>query len=355
MRLRQENGPALCLWIWIVFMTVQIGGEAQAGRGLSRGVLLGYAQWLQQLDAAPELRLYPSGRTEDEMGALGHDRRLTAARALIDYDGSLGRAWDRGEYSGDVQSLNHARSSAEIMDYETALDWYASAVAAMGGAAAVDDALSREIFAVAVQSGDSLRVLEQMLNTVGAPRLDRRTGAVVLAYRHYLGRQDAHNLDLLIEKVGGHIDALAPDVRFWHAFALVQTERPREALPLLLGLARDARVTERLDRTQIEWFLRVLPDLLWLQDRRRDALRLYALLAVREDVEAGLWARYQIANDLLMAGRYDEAGPLLTASCNVTEPAPWQLRACALAETVGTLNDIRKEGALYGTDRLHAR
>lgn len=354
MRLRQENGPVIVLWIWIVFLAVLPGGAARAASGLSRGTLLGYAQWLQRLDANSETRLYPTGRTEDEIADLGQQRRVTAARALMDYDDSIGRAWDYHDYGNAAQTLNLARSNAEILDFDRALEWYGSTVAARGGVSGVDGDLAREIFAVAIQSGDSLQVLEQLLNTVGAPHLAGRTGAVVLAYRHYLGLRDVRNLDLLMEKVGAQVATLPPEIRFWHAFALVDRGREAEAVPLLEELARDARLGERLGRAHVEWFVRALPDLLFLADRRRDALRLYAMLAARDDVEAGLWARYQIANDLLLSGRYDEAKSLLKQLCDASDPAPWQLRACALAETVETLNDIRKEGAPYGTDDLHA-
>ncbi len=355
MRLRQENGPVVVLWVWIAFFAVLIDGEARAAKGLSRATLLGYAQWLQALDAEPKARLYPTGRTEAEIGAGGPERRLTAARALLDYDESVGRAWDDREFGDAVRGINHARSSAEILDYQSALDWYGMAVSDMGGATAVDDDLSREIFATAIQSGDSLLIIEQLLNTVGAPRLERRAGAVVLAYRHYLGRHDRNNLNLLIEKVGAQIDRLPAEVRFWHAFALVRRDRPSEAAPLLLSLASDARLSERLEPAHVAWFVRTLPDLLLVTDRRRDAYRLYTLLAARDDVEAGRWARYVIAYDLMLAGRYEEAAPLLEESCNATDPASWQLRACALAEAAVTLADIRKEGAPYGIDSLHAR
>ena len=355
MRLRQENGPALTLWIWIVFMTVLTGESALAAKGLSRADLLGYAQWLQRLDTPVETKLYPIGRTEREINALGHARRLTAARAMLDYDESLSRAWDRRDYAGEAQALNHARSCAEILDYDRAMDWYSDAVAARGGASGVDDALACEIFSTAVQSGDSLLVLEQLLNTVGAPRLEKRTGAVTMAYRHYLGRHDDRNVDFLMEKVGGLVNTLPLEIRFWHAFALIERDRASEALPLLEDLCRNVQIAESLERLHVEWFLRALPDVLWLEDRRRDALSLYALLAVREDVEAGRWARYQIANDLLLSGRYEEAEPLLKEACDAADPAFWQLHACELSETVASLNDIRKEGAPYGTDCLHAR
>jgi tetratricopeptide (TPR) repeat protein len=359
MRLRQETrhqfGWLTILWIWIAFFAVFQGSQVHAAKGISRNELIGFTQWLQALDVpAASDALYPYGQTPTTAGIQDLDRRLTAARALLTFEESMGRAWDGSEYAREDQCLNNARANREILDFRQAMRWYRTSLEARGGGVP-DGHLAREMLATAIMTGDSLQVLEELLNMVGQPRLSERADAVVLAYRHYLYERDESNLGLLMEKVGAQIESVPAEIRYWHAFSLAYLGRNAEALPLLETLARDPQTAERLNREQVAWFVRALPDNLYIQGRHHDALRLYRLLAVREDLDAGRWARFQIANDLLLAGLYDEAEPLLKEACDVPEPNAWQVRACELARTVAAMNDIRKEGMRYGTDGLHVR
>ncbi len=355
MRSRQEYCLATTLWIWIAFFAVFQGSLVFAAEGLSRAELLGYSQWLQALHG-PESKtaLYPIGLTQTTIENESYDRRLSAARALITYDESIGRAWNSTDFATEIQCLNNARASREILDYRQAMRWYRTAARARGSLNSNGE-IAREMFATAIMIGDSLQVLEEMLNMVGMPQLEDRSDAIVLAYRHYLSQRDDKNLGHLMEKVDTQLDDLPLEVHYWHAFSLSYLSRGSEALPLLKTIARDARLTDKLNRDQIAWFVRALPDYLYLQDRRHDALRLYRLLAVREDLDVGRWARFQIANDLLLDGLYEAAEPLLQEACNAAEPTGWQLRACELAGTVAAMNEVKKEGVRYGTDGLHVR
>jgi len=355
MRTRQEYCLAPVLWVWIAFFAVFQGSQVFAATGLSRAELIGYSQWLQAL-YGPETRtaLYPIGIMQTPIENESYERRLSAARALLTYDESLGRAWNSTEFTNEIQCLNNARASCEILDFRQALQWYRMAVRARGSVM-TDGKIAREMFATAIMIGDSLQVLEELLNMVGLPRLDDRADAIILAYRHYLSERDDKNLGHLMEKVETQIDDLPAEVHYWHAFSLSYLDRLTEALPLLETIVRDARLTEILTREQITWFVRALPDILYLQDRRNDALRLYRLLAVQADLDVGRWARFQIANDLLLDGLYDAAQPLLQEACDVQEPNGWQLRACELARTVAAMNEIKKEGVRYGTDGLHVQ
>jgi tetratricopeptide (TPR) repeat protein len=353
MRTRQENVLLAAIWIWIAYLAVFQGGEVRASGGLSRTELRGYAHWLLALaDTTDAPRLYPLGRTEAEIVADSFDRRLTAARALIDYEATTSRAWEAGDFRNEMQSLNHARSSREILDFEGALAWYRTALKARG-ARGLDGPLAREIFATAIMSGDSLQVLEQLLNVVGGADLSDRVPAVVLAYRNYLHERDATNLALLMDKVEAQLDKLPPEVSYWHAFALVHLDRRAEAVPLLEALARESDLVSEMSPAEVAWFVRALPDNLLLLDRRRDALQLYQLLGAAAETEPGRWARYQIANAFLLEGRYEEAQPLFAEACDAVEPAPWQVRSCSLAETAAALAEIRKEGERHGTDGIH--
>ncbi|MBU1072956.1 hypothetical protein KKG45_06895, partial [bacterium] len=291
---------------------------------------------------------------EAEIVADSFDRRLTAARALIDYDETTIRAWNAVDFTSEFQSLNHARGSREILDFAGAMQWYRTALRAREPVAA-DGMLAREIFATAVMSGDSLLVLEQLLNVVGGTDLKDRAEAVVLAYRHYLHERDAINLGLLMEKVASQLGQMPAEIVYWHAFALIHLGRRAEAGPLLEQLARNGRLAATLNREQVAWFVQALPDNLLLLDRVRDALRLYRLLGALPETAAGSWARYQLATAYLLDGNYAQAMPLFAEACEATEPVFWQIRSCALAETAAALDEIRKEGDRYDTGDIHAR
>ncbi len=355
MRTRQENGLLLVFWVWLAYLAVFQGGTVRAAGGLSRTEVIGYTQWLQTM-AAPEEApsLYPLGMTEEEIIADTFDRRLTAARALIDYRETTSRAWNVTDFSSEHQSLNLARGSRTVLDFEGALQWYRTAVRALEPVSP-DGVLTREILATAIMSGDSLQVLEQLLNVVGGSDLNDRSEAVVLAYRHYLIERDETNLGLLMEKVEKQLTRLPAEIVYWHAFALVQRQRRAEAVPLLEQLARDARLAESLGHDQVVWFVQALPDNLLLLDRQRDALRLYQLLGALAETAPGRWARYQLANAYLVDGQYDQAELLFAEACDVSDPSPWQVRSCSLAETTAALAKIRKEGERHGTDDIHAR
>ncbi len=353
MRTRQENGLPVAVWIWIALVAVFQSAAVQAAGGLSRSELIGYAQWLQVLDApAAAPRLYPLGRTEQEIVADSFERRLTAARALIDFEGTSSRAWDVGDFRSETQSLNHARVSREVLDFEGALAWYRTALKARAPRG-LDGPLAHEILATAIMAGDSLQVLEQLLNVVGGADLSDREDAVVLAYRHYLHERDAANLALLMEKIAAQLERLSPRVVYWHAFALVHLDRRTEAVPLLRRLVREQPREAGLEAEQVAWYVQALPDNLLLLDRRRDALRLYQMLGAAANSAPGRWARYQLANAYLLEGHYAEAQPLFAEACDAVEPAPWQIRACSLAETTAALAEIRKEGERHGTDDIH--
>lgn len=353
MRTRQENGLLATVWIWIAFLAVGQVGSARAAGGLSRSELVGYAQWLQVMAEPSETpRLYPLGLTEQEIVDASFERRLTAARALIDFEGTSSRAWDIGDFKSETQSLNHARVSREILDFEGALQWYRTALKARAPKG-LDGPLAHEIFATAIMSGDSLQALEQLLNVVGGADLNVRADAVVLAYRHYLHERDATNLNLLMEKVAAQLDKLPAEIVYWHAFALVHLDRRSEAVPLLRKLSRKTSLAGELDPDQVTWYVQALPDNLLLLDKRQDALRLYQMLGASADTGPGRWARYQIANAYLLDGQYAAAQPLFAEACDAVDPAQWQIRSCSLAETAATLAEIRKEGERHGSDDIH--
>ena len=277
-------------------------------------------------------------------------RRLTAARAILDIEDAVGRAWDPSIYETPVTALNTARAYVEIGDYENALHWY-RLLQQSSDPEAHRDSLAGEMFSAAVMSGDSLQVVEQLLNIVGTNDLASRESAVALAYRHYLGNGDATNLGLLLEKTAAQEDRLSPRLRFWQCFALESRGEHEQALGLLLDLVADKTAADPLTTWQLGWVLRATPDISFLLGRDHDAARLYGILAGAAETGAGRWACYQLANLTLQTGDYTKAAELFRSAGGDGAGQPWQASAVAMADAADKLAEIRKEGARHGGDR----
>lgn len=355
MRLRQILDLLSRMAFWAAMAGCTLPTLAGAAPSLSRLDIMSYSQWLQS-DAAAATRtdLYPGGQELESLkGPHQVDRRILAARAMSYRSESLERAWDRSEFESEDQSLATARALRELGEYADALGWYRTARHNRSVTAA-DPTLDAEIFACAVLTADSLAVFEELLSLVGRSELDERDDQLELAFRHYAGRRDATNLEFLRSKVAGRLDTAPPRIRFWYAYTLANVRQHADALPVVLALVHHAEIVSELEPWQRRWVVRALPDLLYLSDRPADAYRLYELLAAVDTGAEGLWARYQLANRFLLSGEYDLAASIYDESCAESEPAPWQQRACALAETARRLAVIRKEGERHGTDGIHS-
>jgi hypothetical protein len=354
MRLRSILDLKRCAVVLTVVGSCCLARPAEAAIG--RLEVLAYGRWIQASgELTPSLARYPWGdETAQQPGQRLIERRILAARAMSIRSEAVERAWDRSDFEGTFQSLNTARALRELGDYPAALEWYRTARHNATVPAPGPD-LDTEIFACAVLTGDSLSVIQELLNLVGLSDLDRRGPHLELAFRHYTGQRDTTNLDFLCSKVAGRLDETSPRVHFWYAYTQAAAGRNGEAQDALLALVRDGGSVRELEPWQAHWVARALPDLLYLNDRTQDAYRLYELLATTGSAPEGLWARYQLANRFLLSGEYDLAADIYRESCDVSEPAPWQQRACALVETAERLAVIRKEGVRHGTDGIHSR
>jgi len=344
------------LLIGSLTLTVLATSTAATASGLTRLERLGYARWVSAWQAAPDSLpqrpLYPLGLTPSEcVATLEVPRRVVAAVAVRQLEDALSRAWDPAPLQAFGPALKTARDYRTLGRYDRALEWYRLALA--GAPLADRPALKNEMFAVALVSGDSLQIVNQLLSLVGSSDLRGLEPGLILAYRHLLVTRDAVNLHLLQDKVARRLPDLGPEVAIWHARSLVSEHRYDEALPVLLSLLRRP-VPADLEPRLLAWVVRSVPDLLLVTGQEAQADVLYAGLAGLGDRDISRWAVYQMAWLELRRGRYDEAGTLVARLATAQEE-PWHDRALVLAEWAQRLAACEREGKRYGTDRIHRR
>ncbi|HPF33928.1 MAG TPA: hypothetical protein P5571_06065 [Candidatus Krumholzibacteria bacterium] len=333
--------------------------ELHAAPTLKRSDFYRYRVWVDARAAQPDTAptaLFPAGEAADADGApsLAPDRLDTAARSLITLEDMLVRNWTEARKATAEDCLDAARSYRDLGEHGAALTWYRRSAQARGLGSALPADIRREMFSSAVMTGDSLQVTVEVLNLVGLPELRPVVDTVELAFRWLVVHDGAANLDLFMQKVDGQLELLGPRVRFWAAYVHAMRGERHAALAQLLRLVGDAASPAALTPAQSDWVLRTVPDLLYLLDRRDDALRLYATLAEGRG-EGAVWARYQVANQHLLAGDYERARPLFDEVCDAQAVGTWRARACALAGLVGRLAAVREGGESYGIDGIHGR
>lgn len=332
--------------VWIAFFSVLPRGPARAADGLTPLTILGYGCWVQDLAAAEAdsvpLRLYPLGRSPQESLLRGRPERLAATvRELRARERALTDAWDAAPYRTESSAVAAARGYRDVGEYETALQWYGTAQRAAGLALPVGP-LAHEMFATAVLWGDSLRIDERFRDLMASGDLAASEGAAVVAYRHYLTRNDHTSLRRLLALASGQADRLTPTLLFWQSYCLVADGRRAESVPLLLRLVAGAGSAADLESWQRVWVVRALPDGLYMADDSGAAALLYGMLAVQPAGEAPLWASYQLANFALNDGDFAGAAELYRRSAGAAPVTAWQLRAVALAGTADQLTGVGK-------------
>jgi len=318
-----------------------------------RSLAAGYVSAIQ--DSAPQLQ-YPDGMilTENNLVDLRRGRLMSAARSLLNVEDILIREWNRNSQFTTDQSLTTARSYRDVGEFGEALKWYRRAL----HRGQVDDPgsaeLRREMFSTAVLSADSLQVTEEFLNLMGLADLRKVESTLELAFRWMIVEDHGRNLDHLMAKVVGQIDGLGPRIRFWYSYVLAMRSDRGACLDHLLRLMAEPGVSGQLEPQQLGWVLRTIPDILYLEQGRDDALRLYHTLEELPG-ETGAWARYQLANGYFLAGDYTAARQLYGEFCNDQTQTSWRARACDMAAMVDQLASIQQEGVPYGTDSIHTR
>lgn len=354
-RLRRSCSTAACAALLLLIGSVT---DLRAAPTLKRSDFYRYRAWVAARDAvpaSPDPVLFPYGEVAPADGIdLVPDKLGTAARSLVTLEDVLVRDWTTAKSFSPDQTLGTARAYRDVGEHDAALTWYRRSAQSRGSAAALPADVRREMFACAVLSGDSIQVTTELLNLVGLARLEPVTDTLELAFRWMVVRDAGRNLDLLMDKVEGQLELLGPRVRFWCAYAHALRDEREECLGQLLRLVADADAPRALRPDQADWVLRMIPDILYLQDRRDDALRLYAALAASSG-EGGAWARYQLANMHLLAGEYGRAQALFGELCDAEAESGWRARACFLAGVTDRLALIREGGETYGIDGLHRR
>lgn len=346
----------LCLGLLLTALL----GEVHAAPRLSRSDFYRYSTYVKQHMAAPaDAAALPfpglEGAARTDTVVVDEDRLSMAARSLQSLEDFLVREWKRTQSFSANQYLTAARSYRDVGEYDEALRWYRRASRNRRDTSARGPELRREMFAVAVLSGDSLQVTEELLNLTGLSELADDGGAVELAFRWLLVNDDRNNLDHLLAKLDGHLDEQPVSTRFWYAYTMAARGDRDACLAALVGILGAADGIDGLDADRRGWVLRTYADLHYLAGLRDDALRLYNLLADVAAPEVGGWARYQLANHHFIAGEYDAAGDIYDTFCGLDEATGWRERACEMATLVRSLDGIRKEGEPYGTDVIHTR
>ncbi len=295
-----------------------------------------------------------SSRTPDDDLSNNQGRLMTAARSLLVVEDVLIREWSKSRRFTSDQSLATARSYRDVGEFAEALRWYRRSSLRQADSNNDSGDIRREMFATAILSADSLLVTEEFLNLVGRVDLTEVEPTLELAFRWMIAEDHGKNLDLLMRKTKGQIETLGPNVQFWYAYVQAMRQDRMACLKGLLSLLEAKDYASELAPVQVGWVLRTIPDILYLEQKRTDALRLYHVLEELPG-ETGSWARYQLANGYFLAGDYIEAQSLYSEFCSDPARTSWHARACNMAAMMDQLASIQQEGVPYGTDSIHTR
>jgi tetratricopeptide (TPR) repeat protein len=357
----QVHGLGAALLALIVAAAPGRPAAAAAGASplLGESERRGYEQWLHSLEQTIQAQ-QSAGATEPKgaypfpqvLGAVeGPDagqRAMVISQALTRME-STQDARSRQFRSSPFHALGMARSYRYLCEYDSALCWYDRA-ASLDSDQTQADILGEEALGTAIVLGDSLRLVQTLLNTLGSSRITSRQDEIILAYRYLLVHDDRTNLALLARKVDGQTAGLSDRCRTWHAVALTHLERYGDALAQLRQLITRGSLSCGLDVSQRTWVLTTIPDLLFLLDRSQEAGTYYRVLANCSLAVAKSWGQFQLANLDLLARRYREAHAVYEQICAHADSLAWHGQACAMVELAQTLQELRKEGEPYGAD-----
>jgi len=297
--------------------------------------------------------LYPFGQPQHPAAVFPAYRDLAISRAV----GKVERVAGFNDTQSAVSAfgaLAMARNYLNLSEYDKALPWYVRAAELdTGGSYAVD--IDHESLASAVAQGDSLQVVQSLVNVLGNRNLAGRQAELILLLRHLLVQGDEENLALLVQKVSRLEEGWTGELRYWHAFALASLRSWTEALDQLRRLVSDQEQVAGLSERQRVWVATAVPDLLLLLGEPGEAGELYELLAGSSLPHLKVWGDFQLANLHLQAGRFMEAQLGFTGVCRNSEAGFWSEQACALAELATALDEIKTEGVRHGAVDKYGR
>ena len=342
------------------FLLLVIASDSMAAPRLKRSDFYRYRSWATDFASSHVQTIttakFPdaSSTNHDDDLSSGQGRLMTAARSLLVVEDVLIREWSKSRRFTPDQSLATARSYRDVGEFAEALRWYRRSSLRHRDSNNDSGDIRREMFATAILSADSLLVTEEFLNLVGRTDLSKVEPTLVLAFRWMIAEDHGKNLDLLMRKTEGQIEKLGPNVQFWYSYVHAMREDRTACLKSLLNLLSAKDFSTELAPVQVSWVLRTIPDILYLEQKRDDALRLYPALEELPG-ETGSWARFQLANGYFLAGNYNKAQSLFSEFCSDPASTSWHTRACNMAAMMDQLASIQQEGVPYGTDSIHTR
>jgi len=317
----------------------------------------GFLVWLHSLESTVQARAehrldeaqpaYPFGLLGDLTVVLADSSSLlTVARVLDDLE-SRPRLLQEPSEKTALHAITRARNYRHIAEYDTALAWYDEA-RRRDTSGEFQDGLLTEVLATAVAASDSVRVGQYLDHILVAADLSSHAIDLELAHRFLIARGDTSGIDALNADLGGRLDALPPEVVFWHAFALSWRGRWGASLDQLLELVRHEGRSLGLGEAQRTWVLVAIADQLVITGHRGEAAPLYRALAESGLPGAADWARCQAAVMDFLDGQFLDAGTALEAICKQRQEFPWRSYACAMSQLSDEMERLRSEGTRHG-------
>ncbi|HOX26449.1 MAG TPA: hypothetical protein PLL30_07685 [Candidatus Krumholzibacteria bacterium] len=328
----------------------------RAGASLTADQVNDYLVWLHSLESTLAARaatgqaehrsLFPAGLATAAADTTQGPDLAAVVAALEEVEGRP-RVLQEPASRQPLHALGRARSYASIAEFDSALVWYDEALRRDTTGEYADE-FGREAMAAAIAAGDSVAVTRRFLRVLGGRDLAAHAAELELAYRYFVSRGDATNLDLLVRSAATQPDALRGRLAYWQAFALSWLGRHAESLEALAALLVSDGVSFGLDEAQRAWVLVAVPDLLLLSGDSESAETLYRALAASSVPGAADWAACQVAAIEFLAGRFLAAGTAFERLCQQTADLEWREYACKMAALSGEMERLRDEGELHG-------
>ncbi len=360
-RHRLAQAPGRNRWLILALLILAALPQIGRGAGLTAVESDGYLEWLHAVTQTLAARaaadqdegrlLYPFGQ-EFVPEAAGDPLQLIAiGRALASFEKQPRLLRDATGMTA-LHALNLARNYRHLAEFDSALVWYDNA-AARDSDGDFTSEIATESLATAAAVEDSVAVIQHLLNVLGTRRFQGRESELIVAYRFLLGRRDEANLRLLTRTMAADTTAHSGRLVFWQAYALSALGAWEASLTTARTLLPQGGLSYGLTESQRTWFLVAVPDLLFLTGDATAAEPLYKALAASTLPGASRWARLQLANYDLLAGRHQRAGAVYGELCDDPLADPWRSFACEMASLADDINRIREEGATHGTASLY--
>lgn len=343
---------------WLLTATIAIlVTQATAAERLEQRHREGFLVWLHSLEATVQARaerqdeevapVYPFGLLGDLAVVLADSSSLLTVAQVLDDLESRPRLLQESSEKTVLHAVTRARNYRHIAEYDTALAWYDEA-RRRDDRGEFQDGLLTESLATAVAATDSVRVRKYLDDVLVASDLTAHTVDLELAYRFLIAHADTGAIDALNADLAGRLNALPPELVFWHAFALSWRGQWAASLDRLLELVQHEGHSLGLGEAQRTWVLVAVADQLVITGRRDEAAPLYLTLAESGLAGAASWARCQAAVIDFLDGRFLDAGTAFEELCSQRQDFPWRAYACGMSQLSDEMERLRSEGTRHG-------